>query len=410
MERAGWYRRSHLFFLIVISAASLIYLFSNPYPHNHYDYTFRIAESMLRGHIGITEAPPRWLNEFVPVDGTYYSVFPLGAVLTMLPFALLKTAGLVSEMPGSLIAALSAAAISAFLLLTSNRYELSISRRLLLTAGIIIGTWTWVNLTMAGAWQLALGFAMVGEFGAIYFTLFDRRPFIAGLFFALAFGNRTEILLTAPIFCLFLMRGPGTDSRIIIDRLIAYRWLLFLFVPFLLGVLTLYYNYLRFNSMVDFGYARIPGVLSEPWYVHGIFSAYYVPRQAYEMLFKAWMYRDSFPYLAPSGFSSSILWSSPFLLFIFRFGSRGRLVKICAWSAIIVLTLIYWSHGNSGGWQFGYRYAMILLPWIFILLLESSPKSMSWLEWGAYGFSFVVNAYAVWLFHWTDYMKDWLNA
>ena len=62
----------------------------------------------------------------------------------------------------------------------------------------------WANETMAGAWQLALGWAMLGELGAIYYTVYDRRPFLAGLFFALAFGNRTEILLTAPIFMFLL--------------------------------------------------------------------------------------------------------------------------------------------------------------------------------------------------------------
>ena len=233
----------------------------------------------------------------------------------------------------------------------------------------------------------------------------------ASCFFSLAFGNRTEILLTAPIFYVFLAHEAGTQSRVTVDRTIAIRWLSFSIVPLLLGVLTLYYNYIRFDSITDFGYAHIPGVLYEPWYEHGIFSAYYIPRQAYEMLFKPWNYCDLFPYLAPNGFSSSIIWSSPFLLFIFCRGVRDHLVKFCSFGGIIAMTLVFWSHGNSGGWQFGYRYAMILLPWIFILLLETSPKrTISWLEWGAYSFSFLVNAYAVWLFHWTGYIKNWLNA
>jgi hypothetical protein len=45
---------------------------------------------------------------------------------------------------------------------------------------------------MTGAWHLALGFAMLGELGAIYFTVFNRKPLLAGLFFALAFGNRPK--------------------------------------------------------------------------------------------------------------------------------------------------------------------------------------------------------------------------
>jgi hypothetical protein len=179
----------------------------------------------------------------------------------------------------------------------------------------------------------------------------------------------------------------------------------FCVVPFVIGVATLVYNYVRFHSFTDFGYARIPGVLNEPWYNHGIFSYNYIPRQMWEMLWKPWNTRGSFPYLVPDGFSSSILSSSPFLLFAVRFGARDRVLKYASWLAVVILCVLLWTHGNSGGWQFGYRYAMVCLPWMFVILLESAPKTISPLEWAAYIFSFAANAYATWLFHWTDYLK-----
>jgi hypothetical protein len=447
----------------VIAALSIvtavIFYFSNPKPQSYYDYTFRVAGNLLHGTIGFVEKPPQWLNEFVPFDGLWYSVFPLGAVITMVPFAALKNTGIISDMPGPFIAALCAGAACLFLLAIANRYDLREDRRVLLTIAILFGTFTWTNLTFDGAWQLALGFAMVGELGAIYFTVYDRRPFIAGLFFALAFGNRTENLLTAPVFLFLLNRGDAEtptkqgiierpadsgskiqgqgptvelgngeskvkdqrskfpskikdqDSKIALSRRFhvsavqIHRVVWFCFVPILLGAATLCYNYIRFHSITDFGYARIPGVLQEPWYNHGIFSMYYIPRQAWEMLIKPWEWKSKIPYLVPDGFSSSILWSSPFLLFVLRFGFRDRVLKYAAWAAIAILTFLLWIHGNSGGWQFGYRYAMILMPWMFVILLESAPKRTTPLEWTVYGFSFVANAYATWLFSWTEYMK-----
>jgi hypothetical protein len=145
--------------------------------------------------------------------------------------------------------------------------------------------------------------------------------------------------------------------------------------------------------------------LNEPWYNYGIFSIEYIPRQAWEMLWKMWRIKDTFPYLIPDGFSSSILLSSPFLLFSLGTGSRDKALKYASWAAIVILTFLLWIHGNSGGWQFGYRYAMVILPWIFVILLESSPKKITPLEWAAYGFSFAMNLYATWLFHWTEYVK-----
>jgi hypothetical protein len=388
---------------------------------------------MLRGGIALNEKPPSWLNEFVPFEGQYYTVFPLGAVLTMIPFAAIKFAGAITDMPAGFIIALTAGAICLFLLLISLRYDLSTTKRVLLVAAVLFGTWMWTNTTFGGAWQLALAFAMLGELGAIYFTVYDRDPFWAGLFFALAFGNRTEVLLTAPIFMFLLVRadffqpaarkekkrkkkkhaeetpaGEEHKEFRFSSRTLVNNWkplAIFCAVPFALGVATLAYNYIRFHSFTDFGYARIPGVLKEPWYDHGIFSLYYIPRQALEMLWKPWEFFPVFPYIKPNGFSSSILWSSPFLFFILRFGSRDKVLKYCAWAAIVILTFLLWIHGNSGGWQFGYRYAIVLLPWIFVILLESSPKKITLLEWAVYIFSIAVNLYATWLFHWSGLMK-----
>jgi hypothetical protein len=127
----------------------------------------------------------------------------------MMPFAALKAIGWINDMPAAFISALCAGVICFLLFLISKHYDIDRSRRIVMTLGVLFGTWMWTNLTMAGAWQLALGFAMVGELGAIYFTVYDRRPLIAGMFFALAFGNRTEVLLTAPIFFWFLWRNKS---------------------------------------------------------------------------------------------------------------------------------------------------------------------------------------------------------
>jgi hypothetical protein len=363
----------------------------------------------LRGEVAFREKPPSWLNEFVSFKGYWYSVFPLGSVLTMTPFAIFKVFGLIKEMPGAFIAALTASLICLFLILIAKHYELAWQKRFLMIAGILCGTWMWTNLMMSGAWQLALGFAMLGELGAIYFSVYTRKPVLAGFFFALAFGNRTEILLTAPILMWLLMRenyrvetGEIRESKTWNFNL--QTLIKFCLVPFVLGVLTLIYNYIRFDSPTDFGYARIPGVLDEPWYNHGIFSVWYVPRQAYEMLFKMWNLKSEFPYLVPHGFSNSILLSSPFLIFTLRFGARDKVLKYAAWTAIIVLTFLLWTHGNSGGWQFGYRYAMVILPWIFLILLENSPKKITVAEWVFYILSILINAYATYLFFWTKYI------
>ncbi|MEZ5426480.1 MAG: hypothetical protein R2747_09460 [Pyrinomonadaceae bacterium] len=411
-------RRKKLLFIILILATGVVYYLSNPEPQYYYDYTFRVAENFLRGRIGFTGRQPSWLNEMIPFEGQYYSAFPYGSVLSMMPFSILKYGGIVKKMPAAFIAGVLASLNCLFLFLISRFYRHAPSRRILLAMGIMFGTWFWTNLTMAGAWQLTLGFAMLGELGAIYFTVYDRKPILAGAFFALAFGNRTEIVLTAPIF-LFLLwmpslgkkraekekKDPGSEIRNPKWPEILNRWGGFCLVPFLLGVSTLVYNYVRFHSPFDFGHSHIPGVLDEPWYRYGIFSIYYIPYNFTEMLLTGWKSVAGYPFYTPTGFGGSIIMASPFLLFALRFGARNKFLKYTAWVSIVVMTFLLWIHGNAGGWQFSYRYAIILLPWLYLILLENSPKKITVLEWITYIFSFIINLYATYLFLWTDYVK-----
>ncbi len=401
--------------IFIVVGTGVVYYFSNPNPQRQFDYTYRFAEIFYQGKIGFDQQPPSWLNEAVPFEGKWYTVFPYGSVLSIMPFAFLKFVGISEEMPASFIGGFLASVICLFLFLISRYYEHTPGKRVLLVLGIMFGTWLWTNLMFAGAWQLALGFAMVGELGAVYFIIYKRNPVLAGAFFALAFGNRTEIILTAPIFMLMLASGKiyemskefaEMDGKRLIEKNPVLKNLVgFCFIPFFLGVITLIYNYTRFHSPFDFGYSRIPGVLNEPWYRHGIFSIYYIPYNINEMLLTTWKVIKDYPYFTPTGFGGSIFLASPFLIFVFSRKYKHNILKYVCWTAIIVQTLLLWTHGNAGGWQYSYRYALILLPWIFLILLETRPKKITVLEWITYIFSFIINGYATYLFFWTDYVK-----
>ena len=99
----------------------------------HFDYTFRIANELLHGRLGMTETPPEWLNEMVPFEARYYSVFPLGSVLTLLPLALLKLVGVIDSFPAAFVPASVAAATAAFFFLLSGPNNVSATRRILLS-------------------------------------------------------------------------------------------------------------------------------------------------------------------------------------------------------------------------------------------------------------------------------------
>jgi hypothetical protein len=401
--------------------AAIAFYFSTKATLHDLDYTSQIASALLHGKLGLREKPPDWLNEMIPRGDRYYSAFPLGAVLSMLPIALLQSLGLIQSFPGHVLAALIAGLCAYFFFQLAKAFGAgysglegkALARRTMLALFPIFGTWTWCNLGFGGAWQIALGLALLGQTAALYFTLVRPSPFVAGAFFALAFGNRTELLITLPIYFYFF-----SCRSVVVDESAAATlgWrklkrelrestpmlLRFLSLPVTLGLLTAAYNFARFHSIFEFGYIHIPEVAQEPWYKHGLFSINAIPWNIYTMLFQGFESIDYFPYIRPNGFGCSIFLASPFLCLLFRQGGR---YKVVAWLAISALTLVLWLHGNPGSWQFSYRYAMILLPWMFLLLTGNGLPKIAVPEISLVAVSVAINATAMWLFLWTDQIQ-----
>jgi hypothetical protein len=419
LQKPGGSREFWIAVGVSLFAAIAFYLSTRATLHD-LDYTSQIASALLHGQLGLWEKPPDWLNEMIPRGDRYYSAFPLGAVLSMLPVALLQQVGLIRSFPGHVLAALIAGLCAYFFFQLAKAFKgdwnnsspvrppaLSPFRRVLLALFPIFGTWTWCNLGFGGAWQIALGLSLLGQAAALYFTLVRPLPFVAGAFFTLAFGNRTELLITLPLFIYLFWRQPNgklTNWKTLRCGVQENGGMLirFLSLPVMVALLTAAYNFARFHSIFDFGYIHIPEVAQEPWYQHGLFSIQAIPWNIYTMLFQGFESIDYFPYILPNGFGCSIFLASPFLCLLFRGGGR---YKVVGWLAIALLTLVLWLHGNPGSWQFSYRYAMILLPWMFLLLTGNGTAKISVPEISLFTVSFAINAIATWQFLWTDQIQ-----
>ena len=399
VSRRGLLLRAAIVLLVFVS-----YYFSAPTPYHSSDHTYRVARSLLHGELGPPQTPQHNLAEMIPLDDRYYSVFPFGSVATMLPLALLANTALISAYPALGLHASTAAMIALFLILIAARYPLSAGVQLTYVLYVLFGTWIWCCLIFLGPWQLNLGVSMVGQLGALYFSLVRFVPGLAGCFLALAFGHRTEIILIAPVFGYLIVREGLARALSRRQITVALAW--FCAVPFLLGVLTLWYNFARFGSISDFGHERIPGVLGNYAYRHGIMalSLEYIQHNAYVSLLQGWRCIGQLPYIVPEGFGGSIFLHSPFLLLIFRWRSLSRELKLVSVVSIMALTLSLWTHGEPGGWQFSYRYASILIPWFFLILLDSSKNRLSMVSWLLLAVSIAMHAYGTYLFHWTDYV------
>src|SRR5256885_10767762 len=124
----------------------LVFFFSIKATQKHFDYTARIASALFEGHVGLQKPAPSWLNEMVPANGRYYSVFPLGAVLSMVPVAILQKIHLINDFPGRAIAAVIAAMCAWLFFRFSILGTKSLPKPGLLSLVPIFGTWNLWNL------------------------------------------------------------------------------------------------------------------------------------------------------------------------------------------------------------------------------------------------------------------------
>src|SRR5438045_6421820 len=180
---------------IGLVAAFVFYLTTKPVM-SHFDYTHRRALALLDGRLGLEEHPA-WLNELVLIDGGKYYTgdYCLGVILSVIPFLFVS--------PHCLTAVIAGMCVFSFFML-GRVEEMNLPRRMMLALFPVFGTWTWTNLGNGGAWEFSQGFGMLGQAGALYFTVVQRQLVVAGSFFACAFAHRAQLHLRLPIHFFFI--------------------------------------------------------------------------------------------------------------------------------------------------------------------------------------------------------------
>jgi hypothetical protein len=334
-----------------------------------------LADAFLHGRLYVTEALPTL--EMVPTVGGLYSPFPPVPALPMIPFVAVLGTGLVDTNWTSAIAGGLAACLMWSVLL---RLGLERPPARWMAAAFAFGS----ELLYVGAtggqhhWPQVLALCLA--LAAFRLALDGRWPFLAGLVLGLAAGCRVPAVLAAPLFVAIYAGRPGNlrpigrlaDLRAM-DRSSAVRSLRFLAGLALPLVAVGWYNTARFGSPLEFGYGLIVSqvdgrsVLSEPWYAQGIESLSYLPRNLYAMLFRSFDFVEQAPWLRPSWMGASILLTMPALAYLLRARLRDPLVAWCLAAAGLTLVpdLL---HGAVGFAQFGYRFILDALPYLWVAL------------------------------------------
>jgi hypothetical protein len=395
------------FSLFVLAWA--VYAWLNHGRHTDLDYFLPLADAFLHGRLGLLEGPS-WLNELVPFGGLYQVVYPPMPALVLLPVVAVFGPHFDQAWVSILLAAANVAIVYEIL----RAMAVETRTRVVLSLVFAFGTIVWYSAQAGSSWHFAHVVATLFLLLAIRACQVDARPALIGLLFGAAILARLPLILAFPFFAAYVVDAGSREAtgdrtpfgRLGVDRPPIWetrpdlRRVLDLGLPMAAGAALavigyLIYDYLRFGSPFQTGYALIPGLLQEAQYRDGFFSVVNIPRKLYALFLTVPMQVGDFPWIQPRRLGGlSILLTTPLFLWAIR-ARRPDWFGIGSWLAIALVLIPILLHADPGGAQFGFRYAQDFYPFLFLLTVRGLNGRLSFEAWLAIAVGALVNLWGM---------------
>lgn len=354
---------------------------------DHYVY---LAESFVRGELSVDSLPDSY-TDVVSWQGHKYLPFGLLPALILIPFLPLLQFGMPLVTVAHLFTLANVwlfAVVLSRLGITGVRQKWSL---LLFFGGTVYFSCT-LDLTSGNSWLLAHIITTTFLLLALVEVLGKRRPVLVGLYLGLAGLTRFTALFALPFFVWMLWRGRRPTEEAPQPPLLSGPSLRALFRPaVLLGVgvagpvaAILAYNYLRFGSPLENGYALAflrYDVLNQAR-DQGLFGLVHVPKNLFMLLVQGPLPYPSvnapvleFPYVVPSPWGMGLFFTTPAFIYIFRARLREPLV-LASWLAVLCVMLPIITYYGVGWVQFGYRYGLDFTPFLLLLAARGFPEPL----------------------------------
>ncbi len=325
-----------------------------------------LAKSFLVGKTYFTEIPES-SGDLAYFGGRYYwANSPLPAVL-LTPFVLASNYLSTTFYQGYLQIALVIGIFFLIYKITKSLGYLTSNALLLAFAFCFaspllgVGMWPW-------SWYFGHVVATLFIVLAFWEFLVRKRYGVIGIFYAAVLLTRPSAVLGVLFYILtsaFLDKGNKREK--------LKRIFLLLTPIFVAGLIVAFYNYIRFGELLEFGYSysNLPP-FHDRAREYGIYSPMHIPGNLYYMLLGAPLpvFRDNishvlgFPYLRTNPWGMSLFVTSPYLIKLFflkKFKTEQKYLFTTAFVVALPIILFF----GIGFRQFGYRYALDFLPYVF---------------------------------------------
>ena len=295
---------------------------------------------------------------------TIYMSFPPLPTLLMLPSAAISGRDGNDVLPTVLIAALI---LPLALLVLRRLAAAGMSKRelredLWLVGALAFGSVLFFSAVQGKVWYTAQVVGVALALTYAWASIEAKHPLSAGLALGAAALTRTAMAFMFPLFVLEAWRVSGGDRRAFVRRL---AWFAAPVVVF--AIAGMIYNYVRFASPTEFGHTYLDVRQQLVIEQYGLASYHYLARN----LAVAFTLLPELPGRAPwiqvGGHGLAIWVTTPLFLYLLWPREKPPLHRTL-WLTIALVALPSLLYMNSGWVQFGYRFSLDYIVFLFMLL------------------------------------------
>lgn len=344
------------------------------------DHFVNLAWSFIHGRLDLKQPVPySSVLDSAVFNGKYYVYFGPIPALMLIPLVLFFKINMVSQQYIWIVLF----PITVFLLykifikLLENRIN-AVWMTLAFVFGTVFSFLVFVNITAYEAQTVGLFFMIL----SIFLYLYKRNWIWIGLSVGLAGAARFTLFPAVLFFVIQILLDQHTKKGKLLN--IVDLCLPILNILIVLGI----YNYLRFGNVFDTGYLYNPNLTNSPDYVeaisHGFFSLVHVPENIFFLIFRGpdpvrlnnVNYILKFPFFKANFWGMGIFYTSPFLWHLFA--SKQNKYTVASWITVIALLIPILMYFGVGLWQYGYRYSIDFMIFVFVILAASFKNGIPW--------------------------------
>lgn len=347
-------------FFIFLSSFLIYYVSHRQHPdwYKHFAYQ---AEAFLHGRTDLRNLPGYYLD-LIHYRGKIYIPNPPLPAIILIPFVSIRGVQTDEVRVSQFLGAITVALV--FILLT--RMDLGKKEKFFLTALFGFGTVFFSTTILGTTWFFAhlvatlfLVLALIEFFG-------QKRAFLMGFFIGLAALSRQATVLGSVFFLIMFWGEKNFRKQVLF-------FALGLALPFSFQA---FFNFARFGNFFESGY------LLQNWYSsyqaadiakYGFFNHAYLPRHLSLIFLKMPIFLKQFPFFKPDPEGMAVWLTTPAFFLLVLAPWKEKIVKASLLTSLMIaLPALFYT---AAGWvQFGYRYALDFLPFLFLPLALAYSK------------------------------------